>query len=123
MARVRLDKNVVVEKAVQLANSMGLEAVTLKLLVDSLHIQPPSLYNHIKGLDDLQKKLMLYGWRHMEERPLDYGWVLSIREQCLLHGVHFEFRQCGTHFVKDVKTYTLQTRNLCSQARIANINC
>lgn len=71
MARAGLDKNVVVEKAAQLANSMGLEAVTLKLLADSLHIQPPSLYNHIKGLDDLQNELMLYGWRHMEKRMLD----------------------------------------------------
>ena len=59
----------------------------------------------------------------MSDRKIGYGWVLSIWEQCLLHGVHFEFRQCGTHFVKDVKTYTLQTRNLCSQARKANINC
>ena len=71
MARAGLDKNVVIEKAAQLANRMGLEAVTLKLLADSLHVQPPSLYNHIKGLDDLQKELMLYGWGHMEERMLE----------------------------------------------------
>lgn len=70
MARAGLDKNAVVEKAAQLANSMGYEAVTLKVLADSLNVQPPSLYNHIKGLEDLQKELMLYGWRHMEERML-----------------------------------------------------
>ncbi len=35
-------------------------------------------------------------------RPLYYDWVLSIREQCRDRGVHFQFRQCGTHFVKDV---------------------
>ena len=55
-------------------------------------------------------------------RPLDYAWVLSIREQCIAHKVHFEFRQCGTHFIKDGKSYTLSTRNLCSQARKADIN-
>jgi len=55
-------------------------------------------------------------------RPLYYTWVLSIREQCIAHKVHFEFRQCGTHFIKDVKSYTLSTRDLCSQARKANIN-
>ncbi len=55
-------------------------------------------------------------------RPLDYGWVLSIREQCIAHKVHFEFRQCGTHFIKDGKNYTLSTRDLCSQARKAGIN-
>ena len=55
-------------------------------------------------------------------RPLDYAWALSIREQCIAHKVHFVFRQCGTHFIKDGKSYTLSTRDLCSQARKANIN-
>lgn len=55
-------------------------------------------------------------------RPLDYAWVLSIRKQCIARKVHFEFRQCGTHFIKDGKIYTLSTRDLCSQARKANIN-
>lgn len=55
-------------------------------------------------------------------RPLDYGWVLAIREQCMARHVHFEFRQCGTHFIKDGRTYTLAVRDLCSQARKANIN-
>lgn len=55
-------------------------------------------------------------------RPLDYEWVLAIREQCASHNVHFEFRQCGTHFIKDGRSYTLATRVLCSQARKAGIN-
>ena len=55
-------------------------------------------------------------------RPLNYDWVLQIRQQCISHNVHFEFRQCGTHFIKDGKSYTLSTRDLCSQAKKANIN-
>ncbi|MGN0700939.1 MAG: DUF5131 family protein, partial [Oscillospiraceae bacterium] len=55
-------------------------------------------------------------------RPLDYAWVLDIREQCVRRNVAFEFRQCGTHFVKDGKQYRLQTRDLCSQARKAGID-
>lgn len=42
-------------------------------------------------------------------RALNYDWVLFIREQCIEHGVSFEFRQCGTHFIKDGKMYTLKT--------------
>lgn len=71
MARAGLDKNTVVEKAAQLSNRMGLEKITLKVLADSLNIQPPSLYNHIGGLEDLQRELMLYGWRHMVERMIE----------------------------------------------------
>lgn len=70
MARAGLDKNIVVKKAAQLANEIGFEAITMKILADSLNVQPPSLYNHVKGLDDLQNELMLYGWRNMEERML-----------------------------------------------------
>lgn len=55
-------------------------------------------------------------------RPLDYDWVLQIRQQCISQNVHFEFRQCGTHFIKDNKLYKLKTRDLCSQAKKANIN-
>lgn len=55
-------------------------------------------------------------------RPLNYDWVLRIRQQCIVHNVHFEFRQCGTHFIKDGKSYTLSVRDLCGQARKANIN-
>ena len=55
-------------------------------------------------------------------RPLDYSWVLDIREQCIRKNVSFEFRQCGIHFIKDGREYTLQKKDLCSQARKANIN-
>lgn len=71
MARAGLDKNAVVEKAAQLANERGFENITLKILADSLNVQPPSLYNHIEGHDGLQFELMLYGWRQMEERMLE----------------------------------------------------
>lgn len=68
MARAGLDKALVVERAAQLANEVGLDHIQLKMLAESLNIQPPSLYNHIRGLDDLHHELMLYGWRHMEEQ-------------------------------------------------------
>lgn len=55
-------------------------------------------------------------------RTLDYDWVLNIREQCIRKGVDFEFRQCGTHFLKDGKLYKLQVKDLRKQARLANID-
>ncbi len=55
-------------------------------------------------------------------RVFDYAWALDIREQCIRKNTRFEFRQCGTHFIKDGKQYKLSVRDLCSQARKANIN-
>lgn len=56
-------------------------------------------------------------------RPLNYEWILSLREQCMERNTHFQFRQCGTHFIKDGKKYLLNVRDLCQQARKANIDC
>ncbi|MDL2311225.1 phage Gp37/Gp68 family protein [Peptostreptococcaceae bacterium OttesenSCG-928-C18] len=55
-------------------------------------------------------------------RPLNYDWVLNIRNQCINRNTNFEFRQCGTNFIKDGKSYKLNKKTLCSQARKANIN-
>lgn len=55
-------------------------------------------------------------------RPLDYEWVLDLREQCVRADTAFEFRQLGTHFIKDGKEYTIATRDLCAQAKKAGIN-
>jgi len=56
-------------------------------------------------------------------RPLDYDWVLDIREQCIRNNVRFEFRQCGSNFIKDGKIYKLNAKHLYSFARKANIDC
>lgn len=80
------------------------------------------------GPIDLEKYLdhielvVVGGESDRDARPLDYDWVLNIREQCIRKQVSFQFRQCGTHFMKDGKQYRLQTKDLCSQARKANID-
>ncbi|HZX21054.1 MAG TPA: DUF5131 family protein, partial [Clostridia bacterium] len=75
-----------------------------------------------KYLDDVEL-VVVGGESGKNVRPLNYDWVLNIREQCINKGVHFEFRQCGTHFIKDGKKYKLNVRDLCSQARKADIDC
>lgn len=71
-------------------------------------------------LDDVEL-VVVGGESDKNARVLDYEWVLNIREQCVRKNVSFEFRQCGTHFIKDGKEYTLPVRLLCSQARKAGI--
>lgn len=61
---------IVIRKAVELANEIGFETITLKLLEENLKVQPPSLYNHIKGIDDLQREIMLFGWKQVEAEML-----------------------------------------------------
>ncbi|MBO2516920.1 MAG: hypothetical protein CW338_06555 [Clostridiales bacterium] len=57
-----------------------------------------------------------------DARPLDYSWVLFLREQCVRQNVAFSFRQCGTHFIRDGVEYTLPVRLLCARARAEGID-
>jgi protein gp37 len=55
-------------------------------------------------------------------RPLEFDWVLDIREQCIRRGVSFSFRQTGSNFIMDGKPYQVQKRYQHSQARKAGID-
>lgn len=89
------------------------KCITAQPLLEKIDIE--------KYLDDIEL-VVVGGESDKEARPLDYQWVLDIREQCVRKNVNFEFRQCGTHFIKDGKQYTLQTRELCKLARLENID-
>lgn len=77
MARAGLDKETVIKRAAELANEVGIEKITLKLLAEKLKVQSPSLYNHIRGIDDLQKEIMLFGWKQVERTMMDAAVCVS----------------------------------------------
>ena len=65
--KVGLDKKAIIEAAANMADEKGIANVTLKVLATELGIKSPSLYKHFSGgLDELNKELMLYGWRSLE---------------------------------------------------------
>ncbi len=66
--RAGLDRGTVVREAAALADAEGLEALTLARLAGQLGIRPPSLYNHVAGLEDLRRELALLGLRELTER-------------------------------------------------------
>ena len=58
----RLNKQIVVETAVLLANSSGSwQTLTLTELATALDVRVPSLYNHVQGQEGLRRELALYG--------------------------------------------------------------
>jgi AcrR family transcriptional regulator len=66
--RVRLDKTAVVNAAVDLLNTDGVQALTLSRLAEKLGIQTPSLYNHVDGLTGLQQELAALNTRLLADR-------------------------------------------------------
>lgn len=59
--RIGLDLHTVLQAATEIADTDGIEAVTLASLAKKLEIRPPSLYNHVDGLPGLRKKLAVHG--------------------------------------------------------------
>ncbi|TCZ80907.1 TetR/AcrR family transcriptional regulator [Paenibacillus albiflavus] len=59
--RIGLDMTTIIKAAVDIADALGLEAVTLATLAKKLNIRPPSLYNHFDGLPGLRIELAIHG--------------------------------------------------------------
>ncbi|MDD6885899.1 MAG: DUF5131 family protein, partial [Solobacterium sp.] len=89
------------------------KGLTMQPLLENVDIE--------EYLDDIEE-VIVGGESDYMARPLNYDWVLNIREQCKRHKTDFIFRQLGTHFIKDGKMYKLKTRDLMIQAAKANIN-
>lgn len=64
--RRRLNREIVVEKAVEMADAAGaVDAVTLTALAAALDIRTPSLYNHVDNLDDLLQAMAVFAMRRL----------------------------------------------------------
>jgi len=89
------------------------KCITAQPLLENIEIE--------KYLDSIEL-VVVGGESDKNARPLDYDWVLNIREQCIRKKVEFEFRQCGTYFIMNGKIHKLYSKLLMSQARKAGIN-
>lgn len=67
MPRTGLSKEEIIEKAAMLANERGLAYLSVTTLSEYLGIKKPSLYNHMKTIDDVYKNIMIYGWKKVSE--------------------------------------------------------
>lgn len=57
MPRVGLNREAVVDAAMDLVEGSGLEALTLSSLARQVGVRPPSLYKHVDGLDHLREEV------------------------------------------------------------------
>lgn len=61
-----LTRDIVVQRAVQMANEAGdARVITLAAVARALEVRTPSLYNHVDGVDDLKRAMALYALRRL----------------------------------------------------------
>ena len=89
------------------------KGITAQPLLENIDVE--------KYLDNVEL-VVVGGESDINARAFNYDWALDIREQCIRKNVSFEFRQCGTYTIKDGKQYKIQTKDLCKQAKLANID-
>lgn len=58
-SRVKLDHQIIVAAAAEIADSNGLDKITLTAVANHLGVRKPSLYNHINGLPELKGQLAI----------------------------------------------------------------
>lgn len=65
-ARVRVDRERLVEAAAALVNRQGLDNLSMNELALALGVRTPSLYSHVEGLDDVKRLLALHGLEQLD---------------------------------------------------------
>jgi AcrR family transcriptional regulator len=63
--RVGIDRDAVVRAAARIADDQGWDALTLARPAKELRVRPPSLYNHVGGLEGLRRELKLLALRDL----------------------------------------------------------
>lgn len=66
MPKIKLSETVIISAAASLIERDGLESLTIQSLAQSLDVKAASLYNHIKGIDDVYIGLAIRTMEGME---------------------------------------------------------
>ena len=73
-------------------------------------------------MDENIECVIVGGESGKDVRPLEYNWVLDVRQQCIDKNISFEFRQLGSNFIKDNQHFNIKRQDLCKQAKKAAID-
>jgi AcrR family transcriptional regulator len=88
-ARPGINKTLVLQAAIELADEMGLEQITLALLAQKLNIKTPSLYNHVEGMPGIRKELAYLGLSQMKEQLADAAIGVSGEDALMAMGLAY----------------------------------
>ncbi len=71
MAKNNISDELIIKTSARIANEVGLDNLSLKRIAENLNIKSPSLYNHISSLNSIKEKLMIYGWKQVENKMIE----------------------------------------------------
>ena len=54
MAKNNINNEIIIEASARIANRIGLDNLSLKLIAEELNVKSPSLYNYVSSLDSVK---------------------------------------------------------------------
>lgn len=96
-----LTGDAVLSAVVEIAEKQGLESLSIRDLAEKLGVKPPSLYNHINGLDDARRKLARLALEKLEAalRDAALGYTRTDALRKIAHAYR-RFAQCHPELYK-----------------------
>lgn len=81
--RTPLTRERVLHGAVELADSIGVEAFTIRKLAAALDVKPMTIYHHIASKEAILDGMVDNVFSEIELPPLDTDWKTAIRKRCV----------------------------------------
>lgn len=68
--RMKIDLSIIIQMTTELVDEHGLDQLSIGSLAEKLGVRPPSLYNHLDGLNELKQKLAIHGVKKLHDYML-----------------------------------------------------
>ncbi len=81
--RMPLTAERVVSGAVALADEIGIEALTMRKLAESLEVKPMSIYHHVSSKEEILDGMVDVVFSEIDLPPDDLDWQEAIRQRCV----------------------------------------
>ncbi len=80
---VTLNRERVLTGAIELADEIGVETLTIRRLADALGSKPMTLYSHVANKDDILDGMIDLVFAEIDPPPTDQPWRVALRQRCV----------------------------------------
>ena len=77
-----LTRDLVIQGAIDLADNIGIEALTIRKLATALGVKPMTIYHHVANKESILDGMVDMVFAEIDLPPGDAGWKAAIRHRC-----------------------------------------
>lgn len=81
--RSTLNRERVLEAAIELADEIGIDSLTIRKLAERLDVGTMTIYHHVPSKDEIVDGMVEAVFREIEKPPADLDWKTAIRRRCI----------------------------------------